>query len=138
LHLIAEPEEPDKDECSGKPINWVSASLMPEIAAHIEEAQATGWPRLLTYVLKSGADKSRVRRRAVAECQRQLRKDGLNGILSCDEYPYASTKENDGVSPVSVRPVPVKQQQDQANLLTIFYTSIGYQSGTEFCVEVVP
>src|SRR3569832_404510 len=66
--------------------DWLDERIR-EIADNIWHAQMAGWPRVLTYVYRPRREKGTLRRLSLRL---------IPNILSRDEYPFASTLENDG------------------------------------------
>ncbi|HEV2673879.1 MAG TPA: hypothetical protein VGV37_05010 [Aliidongia sp.] len=98
-----------------------------EIADNIWHAQMAGWPRILTYVYRPKAEKRQLRR---------LTLELVPGIQSRDEYPFASTLENEGS--VWVGHASVAQQNAQRDLMNRFFRQGGaYKAGSTFRFEVV-
>ena len=81
-----------------------------EIADNIWHAQMAGWPRVLTYVYRPRQVKRKIRRESLRE---------VPGIESRDEYPFASTLENNGS--VWVGHASLAQQNAQRDLMNKFY-----------------
>ena len=97
-----------------------------EIAENIWHAQMAGWPRILTYLYRNRQDKRVIRRTNLAM---------VPGIQSRDEYPFASTLENEGSTWVGH--ASVAQQNSQRDLMNAFYRQNGaYQAGTTLRFEV--
>ncbi|SIT45936.1 hypothetical protein BN2476_490064 [Paraburkholderia piptadeniae] len=94
-----------------------------EIAENIWHAQKAGWPDVLTYVYRGDND------------IRRLSLRGIPRIQSRDEYPFASTLENEGS--VWVGHASVAQQTVQRDLMNSFYRSNGaYRKGATFRFRV--
>jgi hypothetical protein len=88
-----------------------------------------GWPRVLTYVYRSKSEKSSIR----AESLRNIPR-----IQSRDEYPFASTLENEGS--VWIGHASVSQQNARRDLMNRFYQrNKAYLKGTtlKFKVRVI-
>ena len=81
-----------------------------EIADNIWHAQMAGWPRVLTYIFRPRPEKRALRRESLRE---------VPGIESRDEYPFASTLENQGS--VWIGHASVAQQNAQRDLMNRFY-----------------
>jgi hypothetical protein len=108
--------------------DWLDKSIR-DIADNIWNAQMAGWPHVLTYVYRSKAVKGGIRRQTLREIPR---------IQSRDEYPFASTVENEGS--VWVGHASVAQQDAQGRLMNDFYRKHGaYLKGATltFLVKVV-
>ena len=105
--------------------DWLDPGIR-EIADNIWHAQMAGWPRVLTYVYRGTARK------------RAIRKESLRlvpGIQSRDEYPFASTLENEGS--VWIGHACVAQQNAQRDLMNRFYRQQGaYAKGATLRFEV--
>lgn len=105
--------------------DWNDASIR-EIADNIWHAQMAGWPRVLTYEYRSAQVKRAIRRESLRQVPR---------IESRDEYPFASTSENDGS--VWVGHASVSQQNEQRDLMNRFYREHkAYAKGTRLRFEV--
>lgn len=97
-----------------------------EIAENIWHAQHAGWPEVLTYVPRPGTEKRFIRRESLR---------GIPRIQSRDEYPFASTLENEGS--VWIGHAPAEQQNAQGTLIHRFYSRHGaYEKGTAFKFRV--
>jgi hypothetical protein len=105
--------------------DWNDMSIR-EIAENIWHAQMAGWPRILTYIHRSKPEKRQVRRDSLRDVPQ---------IQSRDEYPFASTLENEGS--VWVGHASIAQQNAQRDLMNRFYQQHGaYRKGTTFTFEV--
>ena len=105
--------------------DWQDPTIR-EIADNIWHAQMAGWPRTLTYVYRSRADKRLIRRSNLGIVPQ---------IQSRDEYPFASTLENEGS--VWIGHASIAQQNAQRDLMNRFYRQHGaYQKGTTLKFEV--
>lgn len=97
-----------------------------EIADNIWHAQMAGWPRVLTYVHRPRRAKRALRRLSLSL---------IPQILSRDEYPFASTLENDGEPWIGH--APAAQQDAQRDLMNRFYREHGaYRAGSVLRFEV--
>jgi hypothetical protein len=95
-----------------------------QIAENIWHAQMAGWPAILTYVWRPR--KYRIRGKSLR---------GIPNIESRDEYPFASTLENEGS--VWVGHAPAEKQNKQGTLISAFYARHGaYKKGTTFKFRV--
>jgi hypothetical protein len=102
----------ENDTSSSLPVmiyNYLDDSLK-DIADNIWNAQMAGWPNILTYIYRPKADKGVLRRKTLGLVPR---------IQSRDEYPFASTLENEGS--VWVGHASVAQQNAQGSLISKFY-----------------
>ena len=99
-------------------------SKVPNIAKHIEDAQAAGKPKILTRITSS----SKIRSNRSAAC------GNFSGTGSCDEYPFASSKE--GGAGASTRGVPLSEQNSQGGTLSSFYQANGIGDGDKYEVAV--
>jgi len=105
--------------------NWLDVSIR-EIADNIWHAQMAGWPRVLTYVYRPKPEKQAIRRESLRLVPR---------IQSRDEYPFASTLENEGS--VWIGHASVAQQDAQRDLMNRFYRAHeAYRKGTTLTFEV--
>ncbi|MPZ47090.1 MAG: hypothetical protein GEV05_27755 [Betaproteobacteria bacterium] len=105
--------------------DWLEPSIR-EIADNIWHAQMAGWPRVLTYIYRGKAQKRAIRRESLRL---------VPHIQSRDEYPFASTLENEGS--VWIGHASVAQQNTQRDLMNGFYRSQGaYAKGTTLRFEV--
>ena len=108
--------------------DWRDAAIR-EIAENIWHAQMAGWPRILTYLYRSRSDKRGLRRMSLAQ---------VPGIQSRDEYPFASTLENEGS--VWVGHASQAQQDAQRDLINRFYRENNFytkDSDLRFEVRVI-
>lgn len=118
----------DKEELPVMEYDWRNESIR-QIAENIWHAQMAGWPRVLTYVYRSKSEKHLIR----AESLRNIPR-----IQSRDEYPFASTLENEGS--VWIGHASVSQQNAQRDLVNRFYQrNKAYVKGTtlKFRVSVI-
>jgi hypothetical protein len=118
----------DNEELPTMEYDWRDESIR-QIAENIWHAQMAGWPRVLTYVYRSKSEKSSIR----AESLRSIPR-----IQSRDEYPFASTLENEGS--VWIGHASVSQQNAQRDLMNRFYQrNKAYVKGTtlKFRVKVI-
>ncbi|MGF6600836.1 hypothetical protein P3T23_005575 [Paraburkholderia sp. GAS448] len=118
----------DNEELPTMEYDWRDESIR-QIAENIWHAQMAGWPRVLTYVYRSKSEKSSIR----AESLRNIPR-----IQSRDEYPFASTLENEGS--VWIGHASVSQQNAQRDLMNRFYQrNKAYVKGTtlKFRVRVI-
>lgn len=105
--------------------DWNDESIR-EIAENIWHAQMAGWPRMLTYVHRPRREKRLLRRESLRD---------IPQIQSRDEYPFASTLENEGS--VWIGHAAIAQQNAQRDLMNRFYRQYGaYKQGTTFKFEV--
>jgi hypothetical protein len=97
-----------------------------DIADNIWHAQMAGWPRVLTYIHRPKREKRALRRQSLSL---------IPQILSRDEYPFASTLENDGEPWIGH--APAAQQDAQRDLMNRFYREHGaYRPGATLRFEV--
>jgi hypothetical protein len=118
------------------PVLLVSRSVMPQIAAHIADAQAMGYPSILTYRKLSPyklQQKGKRMKRIGAGCDDFV---PTTPGGSCDEYPFATTYE--GGSGSSIREVPQTEQNTQGTEYIVFLRANKIQDGDRFIVEVIP
>ncbi|HEX3637270.1 MAG TPA: hypothetical protein VHV99_17640 [Paraburkholderia sp.] len=118
----------DNDELPVMEYDWGDKSIR-QIAENIWHAQKAGWPSVLTYVYRSKQDKYLIRKESLRNIPR---------IQSRDEYPFASTLENEGS--VWIGHASVSQQNAQRDLMTRFYQlNKAYVKGTtlRFRVSVI-
>ncbi|MGT2472027.1 hypothetical protein [Paraburkholderia terrae] len=114
-----------KDELPVMVYDWLDESIR-EIAENIWHAQKGGRPDVLTYLYRSDKEKRHIRKMSLEDVPR---------ILSRDEYPFASTLENEGR--VWVGHASIAQQNAQRDLMNRFYRSNGaYIKGTTFRFRV--
>lgn len=105
--------------------DWLDVSIR-EIADNIWHAQMAGWPRVLTYVYRPKREKQAIRRESLRL---------VPGIQSRDEYPFASTLENEGS--VWIGHASIAQQDAQRDLMNRFYRAHeAYRKGTTLTFEV--
>ncbi|QBE62620.1 hypothetical protein [Pseudoduganella lutea] len=108
--------------------DWRNKNIR-QIAENIWHAQAAGWPSVLTYIYRSRSVKASIRAKSLSAVPR---------IDSRDEYPFASTLENEGS--VWVGHALVSQQDAQRDLMNEFYrNNKAYVKGTtlKFRVSVI-
>jgi hypothetical protein len=105
------------------PVFIVHSKRTPAIAAHIRAAQAAGKPAILHRVVPTPPD------RRPGACR------GWRGPGSCDEYPFASTREG-GPGKASIAGVPVQEQRRQGGDLLGFYRRHRIGNGDPFVVVV--
>jgi hypothetical protein len=110
------------DELPVMEYDWRDESIR-QIAENIWHAQMAGWPRVLTYVRR---DKYLIRKESLRDIPK---------IQSRDEYPFASTLENEGS--VWIGHALKSQQDAQRNLMSRFYQrNKAYVKGTTLKFEV--
>lgn len=112
------------------PIFVIDATKMPNIAAHVKQAQAQGQPSILTYIGAENNSLNTNNRNAACRLQPIPRPPGQQ----CDEYPFASTYE--GGATASAVLVPGGENQSQGGSLSKFYASNNLQKGSRFQVMV--
>lgn len=101
---------------------------LPQIADHIADAQARGYPN----VLSRTTDRQRINRNRREACRNFVPQPPLN--TSCDEYPFASTYQ--GGAGASIRAVTVLEQNIQGGTLSAFYRINSIPERGRFRVEV--
>lgn len=100
---------------------------MPGIACNINNTINNGKPTLLTRVTsKDIINNNRKNACGNVKCPKKE---------SCDEYPFASTKE--GGNGAITRCVPVSEQNSQGGTLSVFYKKNSIKDGSQFNVEVI-
>ena len=114
------------DVAQNLPVLVIKSEKMPNIAAHIKQAQANGKASTLTRI----TDKAQIDANREAACGRFVRQ----GNLECDEYPFASTRE--GGSGASTRGVPPREQRVQGGTMSSFYRYQNIRNGSQFIVRV--
>jgi hypothetical protein len=114
---------PVPPEVSELPVLRISASRYPELADNIRNAQLAGFPQILTRGGNPVMNRSDALR-------------GIPGILSRDEYPFASTLE--GGANTWIGHIPAWQNSAQGGILSVFYRLNNIIVGTQFRVVVVP
>ncbi|WP_193199654.1 NucA/NucB deoxyribonuclease domain-containing protein [Nostoc sp. MG11] len=105
-----------------------SRSRIPNIASHIATAQARGYPSILTRTTIS-AEIDQNRREA---CRNFISQPPNN--TSCDEYPFASSREGGAGS--SIRAVPPTEQNIQGGIISSFYRNNSIRNGSRFRVRI--
>lgn len=100
------------------------------VAAHIKYAQTK---KRKPKILQFDADLGRRRDRRAAVCPAGTCTNSPAPNNSCDEYPFASTRE--GGAGASVRCVPSGTNSSQGGTLSQFYKNL--KDGDYFCVKVV-
>ncbi len=120
---------------SALPIVTFSKATVPGIAANIENAQKLGKPTILTrQTAKEDINSNRYQ--ACTKVFKATPADIAAGRTSCDEYPFASTKEGgQGAVTAAVKPT---ENSSQGGTLRGFYVSKGIKDGDQFKVEVGP
>jgi hypothetical protein len=110
------------------PILVIDSTKMPTIATHIRQAQAAGYPSILTRT----TIKSQIESNRDAACGSFTRPPGKE----CDEYPFASTYEGGMGSGkrASVMAVPPHEQRVQGGTLSAFYRKLKHGSKFRVCV----
>lgn len=133
----------------GKPCSNIDASLevmeydwreLPLTSENIWQAQMAGWCRILTYDYI--ADKTERGRNRREKRHESLTKAGVVSVPALgwrDEYPFASTIENNGS--VFVGHAPAAEQRVQAGLISSFFQkyradSCMARTGKSFFFEV--
>ena len=112
------------------PIFVIDATVMPTIAAHVQQAQVQGQPSILTYIGAENDSLNTSNRNAACRLLPSPRPVGQQ----CDEYPFASTYE--GGATASAVLVPAGENQNQGGSLRNFYASNNLQNGSQFQVMV--
>jgi hypothetical protein len=112
------------------PIFVIDASVMPSIAAHVQQAQVQGQPSILTYIGAENDSLNTNNRNAACRLLPSPRPVGQQ----CDEYPFASTYE--GGATASAVLVPAGENQSQGGSLSNFYVTNNLQNGSRFQVMV--
>jgi hypothetical protein len=112
-----------------------SRARVPNIAAHISQAQGSGKPTELTYLGPNSPTQSKNRTAACGSFKPSAA-DTAAGKTSCDEYPFASTAE--GGAGASTAAVPPSEQNSQGGTLGSFYTANKLVAGSKFRVAVGP
>ena len=105
----------------------ISASKYPELAENIANAQKAGHPDILTHGGNSAANRA-----ASLESVPNIKK----GVLSRDEYPFASSIE--GGKGSWVGHVPVSQQNAQGALIKNFLKKNNIKHGDRYRIVIVP
>lgn len=103
-----------------KPTVTFRKSDFPNIAPHIKASQPP-------VTLHRETDPAEIRRHRQAAC------GGFTGPGSCDEYPFASSKE--GGAGARVKGVPLSEQRKQGGTLSSFYQREGLGDGDAFTVR---
>ena len=106
-----------------------SRSVVPGVAGHIARAQRQGKPRTLNR-LTGRRRIDRNRRQACRNFQ------PIPGVLSCDEYPFASSRQ--GGRGASVAGVPPVENNIQGGILSVFYRVNLIPNGGPFRVTTSP
>lgn len=116
-----------------------SASATPAIADHIRRAQ-----QQLTHHWGRKTDGSPMTRMYAPALRKANRREARNQcairkvLTSCDEYPYASTKQGCALVTCHVAGVPRAQNTAQGNELSKFYRTHRLLDGDGFWVRVLP
>ncbi|WP_259408273.1 NucA/NucB deoxyribonuclease domain-containing protein [Streptomyces akebiae] len=114
-------------QCRNLPVFVVDGKRTPEIAINDRSAIDKGHPLLLHYAKNKGENRDN---RELAGCM-----SAWTGSGSCDEYPFASTRE--GGLGAQTRGVPLSEQMKQGSDLSAFYRSNKMQRNDEFLVAVI-
>jgi RHS repeat-associated protein len=116
--------------CRDLPVYVVDGKRTPKIAINDATAIAAGHPFLLH---RNGGGKEIETNRYQAGCTSWWR--GAGGVQSCDEYPFASTKE--GGLGAQVMGVPYSEQIIQGSTISAFYATNKIKNGDPFLVTVI-
>ncbi|MEU9148479.1 RHS repeat-associated core domain-containing protein [Streptomyces sp. NPDC048349] len=116
-------------DCMKLPVFIADGKITPEIAINDQSAIDAGHPNVL--------------HRQIGEAKKNMNRwwSGCNdwkkqgGVRSCDEYPFATTKEG-GIG-AQIRDVPVSEQNKQGGDLGGFYRSNKLKDGDPFMVVVI-
>jgi hypothetical protein len=103
-------------------------ATLPLTADHIADAQARGYPS----VLSRTTDQRRIDRNRREACRGFVPQPPIR--VSCDEYPFASTYE--GGAGASIRGVPLLEQWIQGGILSTFYRINSVLDRGQFRVRV--
>jgi nicotinamidase-related amidase len=128
------PQIPIKDRVAALPVLTFSKSKIPTIAAHVEAAQSAGKPVTLTRVTDDATIKAN--RSAACGKFKPTAAETAKGFTSCDEYPFASSKE--GGAGANVAGVPLAEQNSQGGTMSAFYRNNNIKDGDKFTVNVGP
>jgi hypothetical protein len=115
---------------------------LPGIAANIRRVQGRGrhYGRIGDkHPLHRNANEAQQTRNRNAVCSRRVVGPPPRPGVSCDEYPFASTKEGGTAVPKSSRGtewVPVKEQNSQRGFISSFYQANRVLDGDAFWVSV--
>lgn len=85
---------------------------LPAIAAHINRAQNSGFPSVLTRL----TDRAQIRRNRREACRGFI---SIPPLITCDEYPFASSYQGGAGS--STAAAPQTEQSIQGGILGAFY-----------------
>jgi hypothetical protein len=124
--LLGKPLSNDDSSLPVMEYDWRELKLTSE---NIWYAQMAGWCRILTYDYV--ADKTARKLNRSQKRYESLTKAGVVSKPSLgwrDEYPFASTIENNGS--VFVGHAPAEEQRKQAGILSAFYQKYGADSYT--------
>jgi nicotinamidase-related amidase len=130
---VQKVERPSSNLIAALPTVTFSKAKVPNIAAHIEAAQKAGKPATLT---KVDSTTQAANRSAACKGFTATAAEKAKGFTSCDEYPFASSKE--GGTNASTSAVPVSEQNSQGGTLSAFYQGNSIQTGDKFQVSVGP
>ena len=102
-------------------------SPMPSVCRNMRDAIRAGKPAQLHRI----TDKAEIgRKRRASGCTKMVKPRGK----SCDEYPFASTRE--GGTYAKTLLVPIRENNKQGGLLSRFYKKYGIADGGCFNVRV--
>jgi hypothetical protein len=112
-------------------------SRLPEIAAHVQQAQAAGQPAAPGQLVITRAGYKTAlanRRQACPDLRTRYRRERPEG--SCDEYPFASTTRGDASS--STVNVPRDENNAQGGFISSFYRAQRVLDGDSNWVAIGP
>jgi Deoxyribonuclease NucA/NucB len=112
---------------------------MPAIVAHMKRAQAAGKPGAPgTAPLQKVGDETQRKNRDIAcsDRKRAAWPGGWPPGASCEEYPFASTRQ--GGHGALIAPVPLSEQRVQGGVLNTAYDRLQILPGDRFWVTAVP
>jgi RHS repeat-associated protein len=118
-----------ESQCRDLPVYVVDGNRTPKIAINDASAIAAGKPFLLH---RNGGGKEISDNRKFAGCTTWWKSLGAG---SCDEYPFASTRE--GGLGSQVMGVPAAEQQIQGTTISAFYSTNRVKNGDPFLVAVI-
>jgi hypothetical protein len=116
-------------------------SDFPHIAPNINWAQSNGKPNALNYITNKTTRNQNRRASCRANLAFTLSITAYNvafpnDLYSCDEYPFASSRQ--GGKGAHVVAVPLRENCSQGGVLSAFYRTFGYKDGTFFYVVTYP
>ncbi len=126
--------DPYDDECERSiPTIIYGGDKMPHIRQHIADALASGLTNILTYQNRAGESRPDWDAEQLTGCTTAAKEASGFNRPSCDEYPFFSTVQggsaNIRAGSVSLRYVPLGEQNSQGGTMSRFYSSCQLTTG---------